>query len=176
MFRFVARPDSYTVKLTVWSPTRSTRLHYRCRSSIAIPASSTSEFFSTACPPRWIPVDLPGCRSGVHPRELHRQPPGRRHDHRSIRLETILETRRSDGSPLRRRTRGVLAMGVQIRADQGTGARIGSTGTRAPLLHHLRQGVRSGDTTLPGTPLTRGISFQTFVSQTLRWRIRRCSR
>ena len=59
---------------------------------------------------------------------------------------------------------GELAIGVQIRAAQGTGARIGSTGTAAPsFITYVR--IPSGTTTLPATPLTRGISFQTFVSQ-----------
>lgn len=60
---------------------------------------------------------------------------------------------------------GVLALGVQIRADNGTGVRIGGSagGTTAPtFVTHLQ--VDQGDTVVART-LTRSSNFSRFVSQ-----------
>jgi hypothetical protein len=58
---------------------------------------------------------------------------------------------------------GILAFGVGIRADQGTGIRIGSPGLAPPSFRSFIT-IPSGDTTLP-QQITRGLLFGRFVSQ-----------
>ena len=64
---------------------------------------------------------------------------------------------------------GVLAMGVQLRAAQPTGIRIGSAGggTLAPLFTTYLHFPTPGDTTTTSRTIVRGPSFARFVSQTV---------
>jgi len=61
---------------------------------------------------------------------------------------------------------GVLALGIQIRADQGTGVRIGGPGggSTAPVFHTYVE-VPTSDTTTAKRTITRSGQFGSFVSQ-----------
>jgi hypothetical protein len=62
---------------------------------------------------------------------------------------------------------GVLALGVQMRADQPTGVKIGSVsaGSSGPsFINYVT--VVTGDTTTPHSVISPGIQFNTFVSPT----------
>ncbi len=61
----------------------------------------------------------------------------------------------------------ILALGVQIRADQGTGVRIGgvSAGSSGPSFINYVTLV-TGDTTKPARVITPGVLFNTYVSPT----------
>ena len=63
---------------------------------------------------------------------------------------------------------GILALGVQIRADQGTGVRIGgvSAGSGGPSFINYVTRV-TGDTTTPHSIITPSIQFNTYVSPTV---------
>ena len=166
VFRFVARPDSYTVKLdslvpyTIDSVSLSVSVVYRDTSVkhfrvflYRMPATVDSGVTFQDAEAAFTPANFIDSLLVDDTTT-------------AIRLETILKDTTLGRVAIAPADSGKLAIGVQIRADQGTGARIGSTGTLAPsFITYVR--IPSGDTTLPGTPLTRGISFQTFVSQTL---------
>ncbi|HXW97952.1 MAG TPA: hypothetical protein VEI47_10225 [Gemmatimonadales bacterium] len=58
---------------------------------------------------------------------------------------------------------GILAMGVQIRAAQGTGVRLGNSGSAAPLFQSYIN-VIGLDTTTSHKSISRGPGFQRFLS------------
>jgi hypothetical protein len=62
---------------------------------------------------------------------------------------------------------GVLGLGVQIRADQGTGIRIGgaAAGSNGPSFINYVTLIQSADTTTQHRIVTPGIQFNTFVAQ-----------
>lgn len=61
---------------------------------------------------------------------------------------------------------GVLAMGVQIRADQGTGVRISNANTALPnFVNHVT--IPLTDSTTASRQIVRGPAFATFVSQSI---------
>jgi hypothetical protein len=61
----------------------------------------------------------------------------------------------------------VLALGVQIRADQGTGVRIGgaAAGSSGPTFINYVTLIQAADTTTQHRIVTPGIQFNTYVSQ-----------
>jgi hypothetical protein len=82
----------------------------------------------------------------------------------TVRLTSMLKDSTLGRVDIPQADSGVLAIGVQIRADQGTGIRLGSTGTASPTFTTYVT-IPSGDTTVSGTPFNRSTDFQTFVSQ-----------
>lgn len=166
VFRFVARPDSYTVRkdslvpYTIDSVSLSVSVVYRDTSVrnlrvflYRMPATVDSSVTFLDADTAFTPANLIDSLLVDDTTA-------------AIRLMTVLKDTTLGRVAIAAADSGKLAIGVQIRADQGTGARIGSIGTTTPAFITYVT-IPNADSTIPGTPLTRGISFGTFVSQSV---------
>jgi hypothetical protein len=166
VLRFAARPDSYEVKTdsvlpyTLDSVALAVSVVYRDTSVkdlyiflYRLPATVDSNFTFADAEAAFTPSNIID----------------------SLKVDDTLKTQRMQtvltGPALSRMTiapgdSGVLAMGVQIRAAQGTGARIGSAGSVSPTFVSYIN-VFTGDTTSNHQVYTRVPSFSRFVSQTV---------
>jgi hypothetical protein len=163
--RFVVRPDSYAVKTDSFLPytldsvalsltvayrdtTVKNLFVYLYRLPATIDSSFTFAQAEAAFTPANIVDSLPMADTLV-----------------TARLRTVLKGADLDRVKIDSADAGVLALGMQIRAAQGTGVRIGSLGTSAPNFLSFAT-VKTGDTTSLATTFNEGPGFERFVSQT----------
>ena len=162
--RFVARPDSYAVTTdsllpyTLDSVAMSLTVAYRDTSVknlfvylYRLPATIDSSFTFAQADAAFTPANI--IDSLAMDDTLV-----------TARLRGVLSGTDLDRLKIDPADSGVLAMGIQIRAAQGTGVRIGSLGTSAPNFLSFAT-VKTGDTTSLATTFNEGPGFERFVSQ-----------
>jgi hypothetical protein len=164
--RFVARPDSYTVSTdsflpyTLDSVSLAVSVDYRDTTVkdlylylYRLPATLDSSFTFAQAEAAFTPANI---IDSLHVDDTLR----------TARVSTILKDSTLARVLIPPEDSGVLAIGVQIRAAQGTGVRLGASGSVAPTFISWGT-VQITDTTTLIATFNRFPEFETYVSQSV---------